>query len=493
MKLTKLPPLLSGPVAAILLSFILHFDHFDKELVGVHVWRQTQTQGTVDLFFGEDFCILNPRKYNRGAGDGIFRMEFPLMQWLIAGLLKLFGQHLIITRLFMFGMAAAAITGLYFWINELTRRKSTAFAGAWGLAFAPSFFYFSVNPLPDMMALATGIWGLFFFTRFQQSNKTLHVLLCGFLLTTATAVKLPYILFYAFPVSALLFTGHLSEKLKKMALLLFFLPLPGAWYISAIPNWHQTGVATGILNADERWSRLGYYLFHNAVSTLPELLLNYAAVPLFAGGLFFFFRKRKFNRPDARYYLLFGSAVTAYFLYELNMIGVDHDYYLFPFLPLLFLTVAYGFQQLRKSDYMSLRLLAYLALAVIPFTCWLRTHHRWDERKPGFNADLLTYRAELKNAVPENALCIAGNDQSGFIFFHYIHKKGWNFTGDDLQPHVLDSLRMNGAGYLYSDSRKMDENPEIRSQFENKVGEYGSIHVYRLKKYGNQLRLINAM
>lgn len=482
MNTQKTIPYLFGPVAAIVLSLMLHLNHFEKELVGVHVWRQTQTQGTIDLFFEEDFCILNPKKYNRGAGDGIFRMEFPLMQWLTAGLYKLFGQHLLITRIFMFAIAAAAIMGMYFWIKELTGRKISASAGAWGLTFAPSFFYFSVNPLPDVMALALGLWGLFFFSRFQQSSQNGPLLLCALLLGAATAVKLPFVLFFTLPASTLLFAKNRYRRWKKMALLLLFLPLPGAWYISAIPHWHQTGIAAGMLNANEHWSRLGYYLFHNVVSALPELLLNYAAVPLFAMGVFSFFQNRKFTHPEAWPYITFGLAVTAYFFYELNMIGVDHDYYLFPFLPLLFLTVAYGFEKLNESNILRLRVFAYVALVTIPFTCWLRTHHRWNESKPGFNTDLLSFRTELKNAVPEDALCVAGNDRSGFIFFHYVHKKGWNFTEDDLQPYVLDSLRMKGAAYLYSDSRIIDENPDIRRQIEKSIGEYGSIRVFSLKK-----------
>ncbi len=482
MNLQKFLPYLFGPAVAIALSLFMHLPHFQKELIGVHVWRQTQTQGSIDLFFEEDFCILRPRKYNRGAGDGIFRMEFPLMQWLTAGLYKLFGQHLIITRIFMFVLAAAAIAGMYGWIKELSGRRMTASAGAWGLAFAPSFFYFSVNPLPDIMALAAGLWGLFFFARFQKSTHTLYLLISGLLLSTATAVKLPYVLFFTLPAAALLMNENYSGRWKKMLLLLIFLPFPAAWYITAIPHWHQTGIAAGMLRADEHWSRLGYYLFHNLVSALPELLLNYAAVPLFAAGIFHFFKSRKFNTRAALPFFLFGSAVTGYFIYELNMIGTDHDYYLFPFLPLLFLAVGYGFQKLNESALTPLRMLAFTALAAAPFTCWLRMHHRWDGSKPGFNPDLLTYRTELKNAVPDDALCIAGNDRSGFIFFHYLHKKGWNFTDDDLQPHVLDSLRMKGAAYMYSDSRAIDENPEIQARIEEPIGRFGSIRVVRLRE-----------
>lgn len=62
MTLKKALPYLFRPAAAILLSLLLHLPHFNKEPTGVNVWRQTQTQGTIDLFFEEDFCIVNPKK-----------------------------------------------------------------------------------------------------------------------------------------------------------------------------------------------------------------------------------------------------------------------------------------------------------------------------------------------------------------------------------------------------------------------------------------------
>ena len=72
-----------------LISLIMHFNHFTKDLIGVHVWRQTQTQSTINNFYQEDFNILNPKRNDRGDGEGIFRMEFPLMQWCVAFLYKI--------------------------------------------------------------------------------------------------------------------------------------------------------------------------------------------------------------------------------------------------------------------------------------------------------------------------------------------------------------------------------------------------------------------
>lgn len=145
------------------LSTAMHFSYFSRELTGFHVWRQTQTQSTIQNFYEEDMNILNPRKNDRGNGDGIFRMEFPLMQWSIAVLYKAFGSHLILTRLCMFLISIFSILGIYKLVLRLFNDFLTAKIAAWAFTFSPCFFYYAVNPLPDNLALCFAIWGLVHF------------------------------------------------------------------------------------------------------------------------------------------------------------------------------------------------------------------------------------------------------------------------------------------------------------------------------------------
>lgn len=70
--------------AAVIVSFLMHYKHFSKDLMSIHVWTQTQTQSTINSFYEEDFNILNPRRNDRGDTAGFLRMEFPLMQWTVA-------------------------------------------------------------------------------------------------------------------------------------------------------------------------------------------------------------------------------------------------------------------------------------------------------------------------------------------------------------------------------------------------------------------------
>jgi hypothetical protein len=124
----------------------------------------------------------------------------------------------------------------------------------------------------------------------------------------------------------------------------------------------------------------------------------------------------------------------------------------------------------------------FLLLLLLPITCYLRMHGRWNPDSPGFNKDLLIYKTELREAVPKNALVIAGNDDSHSIFFYDIDKKGWGFHNDNLTPIKLKDMIEKGAEYLYADSRNIDSNSEITVYLDKLILEKGTIKVFSLKK-----------
>lgn len=105
----------------------------------------------------------------------------------------------------------------------------------------------------------------------------------------------------------------------------------------------------------------------------------------------------------------------------------------------------------------------------------------WNPEAPKFNSDLLRYKAELRDATPKDALVVAGNDVSRFIFLYYIDKKGWSFQEDRLSPEMLQSMIAKGAQYLYSDAPAVHNNPETARFLDTILLEKGSIHIYRLK------------
>ena len=127
-----------------------------------------------------------------------------------------------------------------------------------------------------------------------------------------------------------------------------------------------------------------------------------------------------------------------------------------------------------------LKILVYTLILTAPLICYGRMHKRWDTDSPGFNKDLLTYKNELRIAVPSEALCIVGEDLSPRIFLYYIDKKGWVLGWDGYNRKMFDEMIQKGARFLYSDSREIDEDPSVIPYLEEQVSEFGTIRIFRL-------------
>ena len=464
---------------------LMHFPAFHKELVGIHVWRQTETQSTIDNFYREDMSIFNPRKNERANGSGISRKEFPLMQWMVALSYQITGRSILVTRIWMFIIGLFSVAGMYFLIRSVLQRAWPAVIGAWAFNFSPAFFYYTINPLPDNLALCFSIWGLIFFLKWIRTKNDSALIWAGMFLALGTLCKLPYVLYYSIPgtwfLLALRRKDQKESPLKKGLILFLPIILPLVWYASVIGGWQGNGIVQGITANNHSIVELLGYLKYHLVSTLPELLLNYASLPFFIAAIFYIFKTSDYKRKLFLPFLAGLIAVTAYFVFEINMIEKVHDYYLFPFYPFLFLLVGYGAGIFLEKG-AAWRFVALGLCLLMPLTAWLRMGNKWNESQPGFNRDLLIHRAELRLAVPDSSLCIVGNDISHYIFFYYVNKKGWLFDSDNFKPSQVKDAIEKGAAYLYSDSRTIDENPEIVQLLGRKIMDKGSIRVFELKK-----------
>jgi hypothetical protein len=212
------------------------------------------------------------------------------------------------------------------------------------------------------------------------------------------------------------------------------------------------------------------------------LLVGWGLLPLFLAGIFFFFRRQYYLNRQFSLLAVWFMALLAFYVYETNAIRDDHDYYFYPFYPFVFLPVALTVKELSgmhgvwRNIVMGLILLA-------PLNTHIRMHKRWNPDNPGFNADVLRHKSALQAAVPEDALVVAGNDVSHFIWLYHLDKKGWCFEKDGLRADSLQSWRSRGAAFIYSDSRKLEQRPDIAGQLDRLVDSFGSVRVYKLRPF----------
>ena len=449
--------------------------------MGIHAWRQTQTMSVVENFVQEDMNILNPRINPRGSGDGIFRMEFPLMQWVFALGYKLLGNKLMLARILSFLISIFSIFGFYKYLQTWNLDKTTSALGAWCFSWSPVVFYYEVNPLPDNLALGFAIWSLVFLKRLNKSSSTKSLIGFAVFLSLATAVKLPFILFGAGYIP-LFIRGLKKLELRKTLVstgpLLLIMAPSITWYAWVIPQWTNTQLIGGI-GAEESfdYSSAISTIWRTLHSMLPELLINYGSLLFFLVGIGLFFKSSEsWKRLQIELSIL--SLLILFYLFEVNMIGLEHDYYLFPFLPFIFLIVTAGISPIINHKKKLISIIGFIALAILPMTAYLRTANRWTAGESEMT--LHKHKAELRGLLPNGELIIVGNDRSHQIILYHLGKKGWAFEQNWLAAEDLETHINQGAKFLYINTNLVEETPRLKQFTLEPIFEQDGITVYPL-------------
>lgn len=463
-------------------NFLLHLNTVQRDVQGLHSWRQSQTMWNIRNFARHDANILNPRVCSfNGDNDNLYRYEFPVMQWGAAMLQRVFGEDITVVRLWMFLLGSCGTVGIFALMTLLLSSKLSALITAFLFQFSPIFNYYSFTPLPDILALTAAIWYLYFIVKYKQEKKIGHFLLSAVFLTLATLAKLPFLMFGS--VTLIIFGQAFFKDRKavgKISLLaaaqaVFLLPA-FAWYAWVMPTWTGNPVLQGIFGGGfsilEFFKLIGFH----AVKMFPNKLLSFPIWLPFLLGIFVLLKNRTRNT------WLFGliGITFLYLLLQLNTIGRAHDYYLLPFLPWLFVVTGFGVEKIREQFTHGKAVLLTICAASVVYTC--RLTRDWSSlAMTAFNEDVFVHSEALQNAVPAGERCIILNDRTGYIFAYRIDKQGYIFQNDKLPVAWLNAMiTKNGVKYMYSDSRTFDQKPEVQPYLQALISEKGSVRVFKL-------------
>jgi Dolichyl-phosphate-mannose-protein mannosyltransferase len=472
-----------------LLSMAIHWRIFSTDLIGVHLWRQSQTQLNIQNFYRYDFNILNPRVNITNLGPNtIYRYEFPIMQWSVACLYKLLGESIVITRIYMFFLGLCTIGGVFFLGRILFKDDIIAGLMAWAFNFSPLFYYYTMNPMPDNLALCGSVWGIAWFFEFLKSERYRHAVYSAVFLCLSVLAKLPFVVFYA-PVGIYLLQKVVQTSLPRsgkqiLAGSIYLASLLPAmmWYAWVIPGWSGNKVLSGALEQPLSALEAFDIAQFNVFEFLPKMLLNFGAVPFFIAGIYFLFKNKAYRKEEFRLLAVSGLGVLLYFGFEMNVIRKNHDYYMMPFLWPVFVLVGYGIKNWWYGS-KAKKSLTVVLLLLLPLIAFFTVDKNWSVKRSFFcNPALIENREELRNAVPRDEMCIMQNDISMHIYPYALDKIGPVFSKDELPSEwVDDMIRRLHIRYMYSDARKVDENPAVVPYLDTLLLERGTMRVYRLK------------
>jgi hypothetical protein len=165
---------------------------------GEHAWRDADGIGVARSFLHDSWNLLMPRVAERGATPGVVGMELPLVNWLSAALMRLFGESYFVTRLPVWlSIPPLLFAGLALARRMLRDERSARIAAAC-LVLQPLVLVFSRKLMPEVPMLALlcvgAAWsydGIWFGSWTKALAGGLALALAALLKPTGFAVAVP--------------------------------------------------------------------------------------------------------------------------------------------------------------------------------------------------------------------------------------------------------------------------------------------------------------
>jgi len=473
--------------AAVLLSIFLRLEVFTLPIQGKDMWRQSKTAWNIRYFIRQDANILNPRQPFLNDGDNIVRYEFPIMQWSIAMVEKITGEHILVERIIVYLFSLLTLLAVFKLALLFTEDILSAALSVWAFAFMPTFFYNATSIMPDLLGLCFGMWYTFFFFRHVKSGKTSDLILSGVFIALAGLTKLPFILLGTFSLLRFFELAFAKHELRWQKAIRFgatnalaLIPVI-AWYKFVIPGWTDNNITEGMMKSFVGWPLFIEFLKNHIYVNFPMEILNYAALILLFVGIFYSLREGKIFFVRKMYFYIPLLILFIYFFYILNVIREGHEYYFMPFYPVFMLCIILGLH--RGLHWKGIgKGVAWALLIAMPILCWNREKDYWDPKFAYFNPDFFTCRDQLSAIGTNTDKAIVINDESLSIFLYIIDKEGFVFWNNNLPVlWIKDIIKREHAQYLYSDSRAIEEQEGFDTCISEIILECGSIKVFKLK------------
>jgi hypothetical protein len=455
---------------------------------GAHVWRQCHTSTVARNFVEESMNILKPRIDNRGMSDGVTGMPFPSFEYTVALISKVTGYHEGLNRLVAFLYFGLGIWVFYSLLFLLFKNYTSAFCGTWAFTFSPILYYHSITALPDLVALPASIAGLYYFLVWNDSKKHSLLLLSFIFTVLAGMTKIQY-LAIGFPISVLVVLSFIKKKYSSLDLILlalygiFVVSISIAWYAYALYMIKLSGLTDfGIdFRPAQTLSQALKILSKNIYSHFTEQLLSIPNLIPFFMAIYWVIKGNLRNKEILLMFSVWAFGLLAYHIIELYQMEV-HLYYMFPYLPALFIVTTKGYELLLEKGK---RLLVLLILISLPIIAFAGTFHNFFNNNKSLPTDFFnaSQRSAIDRLIPDDALCIVGPDYSGAIYHYFTHTKGYTYkwTEEFTEQWLRNSIQ-GEAKYLIWDKR--NTMPEFTKAYlaDRLPYDGNDLEIYLLKK-----------
>lgn len=462
-----------------LVNLIIHLPFISKPPCGVHVWRQCNTLAMAKNFATEGMNILEPKIDRRDGTNGITGSHFPLYEWLLAVIYKVFGFYDIIPRLFSLLVFTLALLAFQKILENLLFSPFLSTIGALFLLSIPEFYYHSINAMPDILALATALWGLYFWLKLKDKQSMLFYFLAFVMTLISALIKIQFLII---PFAAIAFL--IKNKKQWLLLILLWISIVCialSWYFYAIKltqlqNLKEYGLWITPISLAEKLETI----WLNISMDLPEILLGW---PLFIGFIFALVGVF-LNKKIAPFLVFKGLWFLSFLVFYIVAIErmKNHSYYFMALLPLLVLFILQFLKHQRVKQWIIYSLLilnfTWAFVRIIP--------SRWVQSKAQIPVEFYNpeFRKQFENTIPKGEQVLIGPDVSGCIYFYFTNTKGFSFDepqqlfNNSNGEQKLVSIKKLKVKYMIFNHKEMMEPYIAQLGLKQKIKQVGNFEIW---------------
>ena len=407
-----------------------------------HNWRQTTVTMAARNFLETDNNIIYPRIDFAGEKTGITGMEFPLLNYIIYLISKIFGYQHWYGRLVNLFVSSF---GLYYFYKLIRKyfSENTSFASTIILAVS-IWFQYSRKIMPDTFSVSLILAGLYFGTNYLEGknpkHKTRELCLSFTFLLLGILAKLPSC--YLLVLLIFQYSDKNISSGSKMkyafALLMLFVPVY-IWYFYWVPFLvHTYGFSHFFMGNSlaQGFTEIKQNL-HITLEKFYDNAMKYSGFICFLGGLIYASIKK-----DKRILLSFAITSLGFLVIMLKSGGTfaHHSYYIIPFVPVMALVAGFGISKIKKP------LVASLILIIVSVEGIANQHV--DFRIKEKDVFLLEIEKELDKFSNRNDLIIINSGDIPTPMY-FAHRKGWINTNEKISDlNYITELKSKGLKYI---------------------------------------------
>jgi 4-amino-4-deoxy-L-arabinose transferase-like glycosyltransferase len=325
-----------------LLFFLTAFNKsYKSRPISVHQWRQSDCLSIAKNYYEEGMHFFEPKIHWQGDNGGKAVSECPILNYSVAGLWKLFGEHEYIYRFLEYFLFLGAILFLFNTIARFFRTNVLALFLVSLLLTSPLLVYYSFNFLADVPALSFCIVAFSSYYTFYRTKQMKYFYLSvvfggiGVLMKASAIIGFATILFFSFAdvfkLNGILRTEKVfSKKLFPIISLLLAIIVVALWYRFAI-TYQGSNNGVFLLTVLPIWE-----MDITEILKILRILFGELFPLFFNRPVFFLFLIMvlyvigNFKKLDnfLRYSFVFSGVFFIAFLLFFFQVFTVHDYYL---------------------------------------------------------------------------------------------------------------------------------------------------------------------